>query len=160
MSYIILAEHEKTDLQFYETILFKKKIIQLFEKEDLKNDDFHDDVFQFHNKFYHYIPFKNTIKWLFEEANDYVNPNSYAQYWIGHLYFNGYGVPKNLKIAMSWFEKSYENNNIYALNYIGILYQYDEKNMKQIKYVLDMINCFTNSANKGNEFAKYNLAHL
>ena len=50
-----------------------------------------------------------TIKWFKSAAQRsyFDNPNGYACYWLGMIYYVGAGVEKNLRMAYSYFENAY-----------------------------------------------------
>jgi len=154
------STHEETSNEYYRNDIFKKTLLRLHLDDDFKSDEYHEKVYQFMKDFYHFIPSPFTLEWLFEIANDSEDENSFAQYWIGHLYMNGYGVSHDKNTAMDWFQSSWKNNNPYALNYIALLHESNKKEMNDVKKVRNMIEMFKESAVKGTDFAKYNLAKL
>jgi len=51
--------------------------------------------------------------------------NSDAQYHLGILYENGLGVPSDLKMALYWYTKSFQNSSD-----IGVRMRVDNVNQK------------------------------
>lgn len=61
-----------------------------------------------------------------------------AQYNLGIIYANGFGVEQNYQKAFEWFEQSANQGDIEALYNLGIMYQngqgvkQDDKKSKEI----------------------------
>jgi TPR repeat protein len=49
--------------------------------------------------------------------------NDSAQFFLGVCYANGYGVPKNLELALQWYRLSADQGNWFAQNDLGAMYQ-------------------------------------
>ena len=43
------------------------------------------------------------------------NGNSDAQYALGYMYYNGYGVPRDEAVALQWIKKSAKQHNLKAV---------------------------------------------
>ncbi len=63
--------------------------------------------------------------------------NANAQYNLGFMYYNGYGVLKDYKKAFKWYTKAAQKGNSKAQTDLGIIYIYGNgvlKDMKMAKY--------------------------
>lgn len=61
-----------------------------------------------------------AAKALWAPAAERGNPT--AQSYLGRLYLMGWGVPKNLTMAASWYRKAADQGNTAAQNNLGTLY--------------------------------------
>jgi len=86
----------------------------------------------------------------------YMN-KSKAQYALGEMYEKGYVVDVDLKESLSWYEKSANNDNVYAKLYLGYLYQQGEIVPKDI---YKAIYWYEEAAKDGSEYAQYNLGQI
>lgn len=82
---------------------------------------------------------------------------SEAQYALGRMYENGYGVEKNINDSLNWYKKSANSDNILAQLYLAKMYE-DEK--LKIKDMKQAIYWYTKSAQNGNEIAQFNLGSI
>ena len=64
--------------------------------------------------------YKQAVEWFKKSANQ---GNAYAQFNLGVIYGNGFGVQKDFKQAAQWFKKAADQGNSEAQFNLGILYQ-------------------------------------
>ncbi|CAI2180958.1 337_t:CDS:2 [Funneliformis geosporum] len=83
------------------------------------------------------------------------NGNEIAQCNLGNCYFNGWGIEKNLKIALYWYQKSANNNNEVAQCNLGNCYYNGWEIKKNFEKAFFW---YQKSAENNNEIAQYNLA--
>ncbi len=76
--------------------------------------------------------------------------NADAQFALGSLYFNGFGIPQNLEKAKSWYMLSAEQGNDTAQLHLGTILHNQKKNEEALYW-------YTKSANNGNARAQTNL---
>jgi TPR repeat protein len=102
--------------------------------------------------------YSEAAKW-FTEAADY--GDSEAAYWLGLLFEEGKGVPKNMKQALEYYMSSAEGGDDDAQNKLGDVYECNnvslygvEKNYKKAAM------WFERAAHQGNKIAQYNIARL
>ena len=84
----------------------------------------------------------------------YIANNVEAQYNLGLLYFNGDGVPKDLKQAVSWFTKAAEKGDARAQYYLGNAYVLGEGVSKDLKQGFEW---YSKAAEQGIAKAQYNV---
>jgi len=85
------------------------------------------------------------------------NGDPYAQYRIGWIYYEGYGVPTDLDKALVWFEKSAAQGDPYAQYQLGEMYQFSDN------ISVDLEKAFTwyeKSAMQGNDYAQWRLGNM
>lgn len=84
--------------------------------------------------------------------------DAYAQLEVGIIYFEGrIRSGKDYSKALPWFEKSANQGNAIAANYLGIMYQYSYGVEKDINKAYDF---YSKAAENGNPFAMSNLGWL
>ena len=80
--------------------------------------------------------------------------NASAQYNVGHMYSNGWGVPENDKTAVKWYTKAAEQGHAKAQFNLGNMYNngrgVPENDKTAVKW-------FTKAAEQGNARAQGNL---
>ncbi len=52
--------------------------------------------------------------------------NTWAQYYVGHMYIMGQGIPKDYTEAFKWYEKAAEQGNTWAQYNVGVMYDKGE----------------------------------
>jgi TPR repeat protein len=68
---------------------------------------------------------------LITAINHGVNlPNAY--YGLGVIHYHGFGIDKNQTLALSEFQKAWENGHVYAGKYIVNIYKYNKKYIKAL----------------------------
>ena len=85
------------------------------------------------------------------------NGNTDAQYYLGVLYDNGYGVTKDYIEAQKWYQKAAGQGYASAQFNLGYLYAHGQ-GVKQ-DYTL-AVKWYQKAAVQGDSDAQYNLAHL
>lgn len=80
-----------------------------------------------------------------------------AYFPLGYMYFNGYGVEKDVDKALELFESSVKCKDKDGLYFLGFLYATGFKVKKDVKRAKRL---FRESAELGNEAAKEYLASL
>lgn len=80
-----------------------------------------------------------------------------AYFPLGYMYFNGYGVEKDVDKALELFESSVKSKDKDGLYFLGFLYATGFKVKKDVKRAKRL---FRESAELGNEAAKEYLASL
>jgi len=83
--------------------------------------------------------------------------NPIAQFYLASMYYNGYGIEKNLKTAARWFTKSAMQGNTDAQNSLGYMY---EKGIGFSKNRTKAKEWYRKAAELGNEDAKNNLKRV
>ena len=91
---------------------------------------------------------------LLEEA---MNNNALAQYNLGYMYHQGYGVEQDKETALRWFTKSAKLGNNWAQFYLGQAYRLGGILARNEKTA---IVWYTRSAMKNNVEAQFNLGAL
>ena len=64
-----------------------------------------------------------------ELLKDAKKGNVDAQYYVGKMYYNGFGTSQDTEKALFWYKKSAENDNIESMNDLGVIYS------KEIDYI-------------------------
>jgi TPR repeat protein len=90
---------------------------------------------------------------IFPILMESANKNSYAQYKLGLMFRNGWGLGKDEKNAEELLLQSAKGGNAEAMNELGRMYEKGQKYEDAIKF-------YKESASKKNKFAIYNLANL
>ncbi len=129
--FIIDMEQNKTDLK-------KVNEIIKYVKEILKMNIFYTEEF---------------LSWLMNESK----VSSYAQFILGKMYECVYGVVKDTKEAMRYYNLSANQNNSYAQNKLGEIYWYGNLGVKED--LLQAFNWHKLSADEGNLNGMLNLAY-
>ena len=83
--------------------------------------------------------------------------DAYAQYNLGVIYINGYGVPEDDKEAVKWYRLAAEQGHAIAQNTLGTRY---EKGEGVIINYTEAARLFNLSARQGNKYGMYNLARM
>lgn len=65
---------------------------------------------------------KSRISFFWYEQSAFAG-NAYAQNNLGHMYFVGEGVKKDIKQAIFWYEKAAIQNHPYAQLNLGMYYE-------------------------------------
>jgi TPR repeat protein len=76
--------------------------------------------------------------------------NARAQYNLGLMYENGYGVPKNYKTAMKWYRLAVDQGNTPVLRLAGV-------HLNQLLLKVLVLRKWTPLAEQGDADAQYNL---
>ena len=103
---------------------------------------------------------KKNYKVALEEWKIFANNNpnnSNVQNYLGHMYFNGYGIPKNYKRALEWFKKADKLNDRTAQYNLGIMHS---NGYGLSKSYLNAYYWFKKSADQNYDKAQYELARL
>lgn len=90
--------------------------------------------------------------WWYQQAAE--QGLSAAQYYLGIMYHDGDGVPKDYKQARSWFKKAAEQGLSVAQQKLGTLYLNGEGVRQDYKQALSLFN---QAAKQGEPFALFNL---
>lgn len=93
----------------------------------------------------------NYVFYLLTDAAN--NGMAEAQNMLGVCYYNGYGVEKNLDLALEWYTKGAENGNANAQYMLGLAY------INSSKYN-EAYHWFKKSAEQGNAYAQKELGML
>ena len=80
-----------------------------------------------------------------------------AQFFLGVCYANGYGVPKNLELALQWYRLSSDQGNWLAQNDLGVMYQNGDGVVQDYE---EAARLYRLGANKGYMVAQSNLAAM
>ena len=83
--------------------------------------------------------------------------NDSAQFFLGVSYANGYGVPKNLEMALHWYRLSSDQGNWLAQNDLGVMYQNGDGVLQDYE---EAARLYRLGANKGYMVAQSNLAAM
>ena len=81
--------------------------------------------------------------------------NHSAQFFLGVCYANGYGVPKNLELALQWYRLSSDQGNWLAQNDLGVMYQNGDGVVQDYE---EAARLYRLGAEKGYMVAQSNLA--
>ncbi|MEH6401905.1 MAG: tetratricopeptide repeat protein [Sneathiella sp.] len=66
---------------------------------------------------------KGDFKTAFKEWKPLADQgDANAQYYLGDMYFKGYGFPRDFKLAVKWYSKAAEQDIIPAQEKLGIMY--------------------------------------
>lgn len=93
----------------------------------------------------------NELRPLAEQGNDS------AQFFLGVSYRYGYGVPKNLEMALHWYRLSSDQGNWLAQNELGVMYQMGDGVLQDYE---ESARLYRLGANKGYMVAQSNLAAM
>ena len=93
----------------------------------------------------------DLIDWIMIEAK---NNNSTAQNRLGFMYYYGYGVHQDYKLAYEWFFKSADQGNTTSQCNLGIMYQNGHNVHQDYKMSCKL---YQKSADKGNAIAQSSL---
>lgn len=86
------------------------------------------------------------------EAGDH-----YAQYRLGWIYYEGYGVPADPMNALFWFEKSADQGDPYAQYQLGEIYQFGDN----VSIDLDKaFEWYEKAAKQSNDYAQWRLGDM
>ena len=83
--------------------------------------------------------------------------NANAQFNLGLLYYNGWGVPQVYAKAVKWFRKAAEQGKAKAQSYLGLMY-YDGWGVPQ-DYA-EAVKWFRKAAEQGDTGGQYNLGGM
>ena len=83
--------------------------------------------------------------------------NHSAQFFMGVCYANGYGVPKNLELALQWYRLSSDQGNWLAQNDLGVMYQNGDGVLQDYE---EAARLYRLGADKGYMVAQSNLAAM
>ena len=83
--------------------------------------------------------------------------NHSAQFFLGVCYANGYGIPKNLELALQWYRLSSDQGNWLAQNDLGVMYQNGDGVVQDYE---EAARLYRLGANKGYMVAQSNLAAM
>jgi|GEM_PF-504935 TPR repeat protein len=98
----------------------------------------------------------------YEEAFEFAetaakNGSQVAQYILGELYHNGYGIEEDHVLAAEWLHRSAESGYVAAQHYLGWLYAYDEVIPHDYKKAAKW---FSAAADQNHADAQYCIGHL
>ena len=96
-----------------------------------------------------YVTALRELKPLAEQGDDD------AQFWVGRMYDQGYGVIQNYKTAEKWYTLSAEQGDDDAQYNLGVMY---DQGYGVIQYYKTAVKWYTLSAEQGDPDAQYNLA--
>lgn len=109
-----------------------------------------DQIKLAHNK----ADYVQAINLLKQESK---NSNPEAQYYLGLMYTNGQGEPRDDKKAVYWFKKSAEQGFVKAQYALGHMYAYSDK----LEHDYDQaIVWFKKAQSQGYEEAAYDIKKL
>ena len=74
-----------------------------------------------------------------------------AQFKVGNMYDNGYGVPENDKTAVKWYTKAAEQGNADAQFIVGVKYEFGQGVLENDKTA---VKWYTKAAEQGNAGAQ------
>jgi hypothetical protein len=80
-----------------------------------------------------------------------------AQYFLGYMYVNGYGVNKDYAEAVSWFRKAAAQGVAYAQTNLGIMY---ENGYGVNKDYAEAVSWFRKAADQGDAIAQFYLGYM
>ena len=83
--------------------------------------------------------------------------NHSAQFFLGVCYANGYGIPKNLELALQWYRLSSDQGNWLAQNDLGVMYQNGDGVVHDYE---EAAHLYRLGAEKGYMVAQSNLAAM
>lgn len=81
--------------------------------------------------------------------------NSYAQYKLGRMLYQGKICDEDIDSAVYWLEQSVRQNNQWAEYYLGKQYLGNDKLNRNYKQAMSLLS---KSASQGNKYAQYTLA--
>ena len=105
------------------------------------------------------LDYLNVLEWekalsLLERRAEAGNVR--AQFYLGRVFYNGFGVPEDISVAIEWLTKAAEQGHVIAQNRLGILFDRGEEveeNQEKAVY------WYRNSAEGGYHWGQYNLGH-
>ena len=109
-----------------------------------------EECYKYGREYYDMKDYANALNWYQRAANQ---GDSRAQYMIGLMYRNGYGLTKDFTKAKEWFLKAANQGHIEALFALGCTYN-DEKDYANAQI------WYQKAADKGHSSALTNLAAL
>ncbi len=80
-----------------------------------------------------------------------------AQYWLGHMYKSGKGVPQDYAEAVKWYRKAAEQGHAEAQNNLGWMYT---KGWGLPQDYAEAVRWYSKSAKQGNAWAQYSLGRM
>ena len=95
--------------------------------------------------------YTEAVRWYRKSAEQ---GSASAQYSLGWMYRNGYGVDKDYVEAVRWYRKSAEQGNSNAQNNLGYMYQ---NGYGVDKDYIEAVRWYRKSAEQGKSYAQYNL---
>ncbi len=98
--------------------------------------------------------YAEAVRWYRKSAEQ---GGASAQYSLGWMYRNGYGVDKDYIEAVRWYRKSAEQGNSYAQDNIGDMYYYGYGVDKDYA---EAVRWYRKSAEQGKASAQYNLGWM
>jgi len=90
--------------------------------------------------YYHMKDFKNSFNYFYKSAE---NDNPLGLAYVGTFYYEGFGVERNIEIAIKYLEKSKKKNNfdaIYLLYNIYLNEGNQEKSCENLKLIFDYVS--------------------
>jgi hypothetical protein len=106
------------------------------------------------NNAYERKDYAEAMRWYRKAAEQ---GNADAQFTIGLLYENGWGVAQDYAEAMRWFRKVADQGNADAQDNIGGLYV---KGWGVAQDYAEAMRWFRKAANQGNDDAQYNIGWM
>lgn len=91
---------------------------------------------------------------LFSKASE--SNNKEAEFYLGTMYDNGYGVEQNHNIAHDWFLKAANKGHLESQNNLGYFYQYGIGCTKNIQ---ESVKWYKMAADAGYGYAQFNLGY-
>jgi TPR repeat protein len=98
--------------------------------------------------------YTQAFSWYLKSANQ---NHAEAQYSLGVMYKNGYGVTQDYKEAINWYSKAANQGYAPAQNNLGGMYKHGEGVTQDDK---EAINWYSKAANQGNASAQNNLGYM
>ena len=128
-------------------------ILLNFEGTICPTTQYHLGLLYYMDKYQGYLPKNDTraFKYFLSAATcGHIS----AQDYVGDMYYYGYGVETDYKIAKQWYELASVNGNIHSISQLGKIYYYgksvSEDEDKAFHY-------FKTAADKGNVYSQYML---
>ena len=106
------------------------------------------------NEYYDNKIYKEAVKW-YRIAADQGNAN--AQYNLGLMYYNGYGLTKDYVEAVKWYRKAADQGNAKAQHNLGYMY-YNGIGVK--KDYVEAAKWYRKAAEQGNAKSQHNLGYM
>ena len=108
--------------------------------------------------YYHKQDYYTALEWLTKSAE---MGNIVGMYWLGDMYYYGYGVEKSIDVSLDWFLKAAKAGNVYAMDSYGYIYM-ESSYAKEIinKKYAEALTGYLEAAEAGDPVAMYNIGHM
>lgn len=106
------------------------------------------------NNFYSRKDYANALEWYQKAAE---GGHSFAQFRLGYMYSNGYGVKQDYKKAIGWYLKSADQGNAQAQANLGYMYRYGNGVARDYEKAVEW---YQKAADQGNAQAQANLGYM